>query len=537
MKPLAAAESPLARTDPRRRIIVDTRLAAALTIAAAAWLYCAQFVLPATPFIRLTWAYDEWVNLEGAMRMLAGQRIYIDFFQYTLPGTEIVYLAMFKLWGVRAWIPNAMLLVVGTIYFWIAITVSRRILSGWASVLPAVLFLPIFLAVPDATHHKLSITLILSAMAVLMPQRSRARLAIAGVLIGVATLFTQSNGFVALIFFAGFVTWEKRARLSELFADQGYLIGAYGVVVGVGLAILIGRIGLARLFNLIVVFPIKYYPADSRYNTWRTIWYQTTPTLDNPSDAMLYVLYPLVYALPFAYLVLLFRHRRSRGNEGPWNALILIATAGCSLLAGRWYSPDFGRIAEASLPALIVTVWLISTSKWQVPLLKIAGIAAIAMLIVPPAEAQFARRAALDLPSGRVVFADPDVYHTYQWLLANTRPGDEFLESGDMDDMYVLMHLHNPAPVPYLTANDYTRPEQVRETIAGLERGQVKYILWDDDLDHPVASDAGSDHLAALRDYMQKHYELVTSFDCQFSGECGVYQRTDNPDASDVESK
>lgn len=56
MNRLAVAESGpvVSRTEQRRKIVIDTRLAAGQTIAAAAWLYCTQFVLPATPFIRLT---------------------------------------------------------------------------------------------------------------------------------------------------------------------------------------------------------------------------------------------------------------------------------------------------------------------------------------------------------------------------------------------------------------------------------------------------------------------------------------------------
>lgn len=94
-----------------------------------------------------------------------------------------------------------------------------------------------------------------------------------------------------------------------------------------------------------------------------------------------------------------------------------------------------------------------------------------------------------------------------------------------MDDIYFLMHMRNPTMVPYLTANDYTRPAQVQTAIAGLEQGQVKYVLWDTDLDHPVASDAPTDHLGPLRDYLHQHYRETTRFDCQFSGECVALER------------
>ena len=59
---------------------------------------------------------DVTVYLLNAARMLEGQAIYKDFFQYTTPGTELVYFVLFRLFGPRAWIPNAMLFDLGTGY-------------------------------------------------------------------------------------------------------------------------------------------------------------------------------------------------------------------------------------------------------------------------------------------------------------------------------------------------------------------------------------------------------------------------------------
>lgn len=44
---------------------------------------------------------DVSVHLLNAARILDGETIYRDFFQFTLPGTELVYLALFKLTGPR----------------------------------------------------------------------------------------------------------------------------------------------------------------------------------------------------------------------------------------------------------------------------------------------------------------------------------------------------------------------------------------------------------------------------------------------------
>jgi hypothetical protein len=124
----------------------DWRVSLCALTAAGVWLYLALFTLSGIPVIRAAWAWDQWVNLEGAMRMLAGQRIYVDFFQYTLPGTEYFYLLFFKIWGARAWIPNAVLLMAGVACFWMSAAICRRLLSGWSVFLPGTLFLIMLLA-------------------------------------------------------------------------------------------------------------------------------------------------------------------------------------------------------------------------------------------------------------------------------------------------------------------------------------------------------------------------------------------------------
>ena len=106
--------------------------------------------------------------------MLAGRRIYVDFFQYTLPGTEYFYLLFFKIWGVRAWIPSAVLLLTGLAWFAMSAAICRRLLPGWSVFLPGTFSLILLLAMPDATHHKLSITLELAAVTVMIERRSPA---------------------------------------------------------------------------------------------------------------------------------------------------------------------------------------------------------------------------------------------------------------------------------------------------------------------------------------------------------------------------
>jgi hypothetical protein len=49
----------------------------------------------------------------NAQRLLHGQRVYLDFFQSTPPGTDLVYLGVFKVFGARIWVTNLIVLALG----------------------------------------------------------------------------------------------------------------------------------------------------------------------------------------------------------------------------------------------------------------------------------------------------------------------------------------------------------------------------------------------------------------------------------------
>jgi hypothetical protein len=135
------------------------------------------------------------IFLMEVMKMLQGQFIYRDFFEFTLPGVQTVYLALLKLLGVRAWIPNALYVLLGLTLAWIGIRISRHLMDGAWAYLPSALFLSFaFESEPDPTHHWFSSLAAMAAVAVLMEKRSHVRIAAAGALCGLSALFTQNRG-------------------------------------------------------------------------------------------------------------------------------------------------------------------------------------------------------------------------------------------------------------------------------------------------------------------------------------------------------
>src|SRR5207302_6397567 len=116
-----------------------------------ACLYLNLFVPPFTP---ICLGEDEGNWLLDAMRMLRGQVIYRDFFQFTAPGTQWVYFVLFVWLGPRTWVPNVLLILLGLGLVWLSVVISKRVMRGSAVFLPGLLFLTLaFRRAFAVTHH------------------------------------------------------------------------------------------------------------------------------------------------------------------------------------------------------------------------------------------------------------------------------------------------------------------------------------------------------------------------------------------------
>lgn len=183
---------------------------ACFLVATVVFLYFHLFVSWAIPIRR---SGDEAVFLSEALRMLEGQVIYRDFFEFMLPGTQMVYLVAFRLLGVQAWIPNLVLVWLGVGMVWVSVVIARKLWRGWPVFLPGLLFLTFaFRTRPDASHHWYSSLASLAATAVLIEKRTPARLAAAGALCGLASWFTQTRGAAAVLGLLVFLWWDERTK-------------------------------------------------------------------------------------------------------------------------------------------------------------------------------------------------------------------------------------------------------------------------------------------------------------------------------------
>jgi hypothetical protein len=431
------------------------------------------------------------------------------------------------------------LILLGLGFAALGVEISRKVMSGPRVFLPSLLFLTLAFRIwfIGSTHSWVSVLAVLAAVLVVIEKRTPARLAGAAALCGLASFFTQTRGVMAVLGLSVFLLWEhrrKREPWRALLRSQLYLLAGFLATVVAANAYFVRQAGLEKFFEDTVLFPLRYFPADSMYNTLK-VYMTDLPDLVSSGSWITYrlpalVMWSLIHALlPLVYVVFFLRYRResqARPSE-PWDRLMLLSLVGFSLFLGVAPSPSWFRLCSVSPPAMILLVEMIGSSgklaRWLTVLLWLL---ASGFAIAEPVQSQSDAWALLNAPPGRMAVLDEGLYDKFQWLLHRTQASDFFFR-GVFPDYYFPLGLRNPSTVPYLTATDYTRPAQVQDVVEALEKHRVRFVLWSVWLDVPGDYRPRGDHLKPLRIYLRSHYHVVKIFpDADYEQ---VWQRNDEP--------
>jgi hypothetical protein len=476
-------------------------------VGAFLYLYLILFVPPRTPILQ---GVDDKLFLSEATRILDGQVIYRDFFQFNFPAIDLFYALLILLFGPRIWIPNLCLLGLGMGFLAASVVISRRLVSGARVFLPGLLFLCLgFRNYLDASHHWYSSLLIMTATAILVISRDPAYLLAAGALSGLAACFSQSQG-VAVIGFAVFL-WLCRARDTDarqaVLHSEAYLLVSFFLIVGVCSAYFAFEAGLYNFVYATIWFPITYWNTFFA-NSWREyVVLQDAKALLNFQFRP--VLRGLVIALlvPWIYLAalgdLLFRDdsRPHRQRE----AVVLVVVVGLSSFLAISNSAAVWRLSTVSMPAFIVLLWLVDRKGWRRSATALLWTVVVLTMLRDVSVARTKWTTYIDLPSGRVAPFDAEL----QWLTEHTHPG-EYVFDGNWW-VYFLLQVKNPTKLMMITTGDFTRPEQVQSLLRDLEEHQVPLIILSNDLD-ATERPLPSDHIQPVRDYLRAHYRVIKNF-------------------------
>jgi hypothetical protein len=485
---------------------------AALLIGAPLYLYLNLFSIRGVPYLLGGDQIFFWVY---AQRMLFGEQTYLDFFEFTPPGTSLFYLALFKLFGPHIWVTNAAVLLPGTALCWICFSIARRLMERALALIASFLFLAfIYGRLLNATHHWFSLLAALLAVRALMPSKTPLRMAAAGVLLGVASCFTQTAGVAVLLAVLLSLAWDGFAASKpwkHALVNGAIAVAAFSLTLFVLNIPLLETVGWRQLWYYQVIYPRQYLAY------WFGAWFPGLPEPLAWHTLPRLAPYLLVYALlPVVYPAVLWYCWRNRRNAAlPSANLVLLASTGLFLLLEILPGVNFLRVYCISMPGLILLVWMMAhISRWRFCVI-VAGWVIVACAATGHTWSRHNRaQSTVTLPAGKVILS-PQKADKFLWLAQYTRP-EEFLFQPAWPESYIPLGLRNPTFVDSLIANEETRPEFVDLAMQQLDRRQVKYILWSPQLNSPnEPARSWKDNLGPLRDYLFSHYTRVHTFSDQ----------------------
>lgn len=487
-------------------------LTAAVLVGGFIILYLNLFYLPNIPIHLFG---NRSTYLFNAQRMLNGQLPYRDFFQHTLPATEVFYFLLFTMFGAHAWIPNLTLILVGLCIAWLILIISQKIIPGRTAFLPAVLFLVIaFVSQPGSAPYWFSMLMVLAALSLIIDHITALGLVGAGALCGVATCFSQSRGVSAEIGLAAFLLWaafKKILSWRDCRNAQTYLWVPFVMIVAAFNAFFALEAGIGRFLRDTLVFGFRYWSSASwnSYHVYMTDVPQFHPWFQLPGFIVwlaVYFLVPLIFILVF---VRYWDEKEDLPAE-PWERITMLWFVGLALFLGVVTAPTWVRLCTVSPPAVILFVWHFNF-EGLLQKARIGAVWAIALVIAIGLTTQrrLQWKAFVTTPVGRVAVLDQTQYDEIHFLLGQTKPGEYLFGN---DDLGYLLDLRNPAQVPFVTASNYTRPEQVSNVIDSLKRHPVEYVFWSPTLEMPQGESSSGNHLGPLYTYLRSNYHIAKIF-------------------------
>ena len=480
-------------------------------VGACLYLYVKLFTFGGIPILLGGDQIFFWMD---AKRLLLGERIYLDFFQFTPPGTDVVYLAFFKLFGPRIWIPNLIVLILGVLFGWVCFRVSVSFLKTSQAILAASLFTVfIYGTLLNATHHLFSELAVLGSVAVLMRGKSPTRIVLAGMLLGLATFFTQTRGPIAALAIAAYFTWDQlRARgpWLDYFRRLTLLFSSLILSWLILSSYFITTVGLGQMWKWQVDYVLHQKVAEG-------IGFGMPHALLGSGLSGISGDLPILFVcvmLPVVYVFTLWLCWRGRGaaDTAIDGRLVLLAFVGIATALEMTPSLTWFRLYCVAAPGVLLFVWAVGrVPKRRRLISNLLWIGLCSFALGQTWSLHRHRFVILDAPAGTVA-TNPEQAEKLSWIAQRTGPGDYFFQAG-WPGVYLPLELNNPVYAESLSPFNTTIPEIVERSIGQLESRQVRFILWAPFLNSPMPPGHPEVyHLTPLRNYMNENYRKVWTF-------------------------
>ena len=482
------------------------------------FLYFLLFKFPFYPFFMEA---DQLIFLYNADRMMHGEQMYLDFFQFTFPGGQVLYCLLFFIFGIKFWVLGFATIFMGAISFWVCLRVSKHLIDGSFAYLPAVLvaFFGLRWFGLDGSHRTFSPLLVLFAVWILLKGRGYFHLAVAGLFCALASYFTQQRGLIAVTAVILFLIvdnyalgWKWKRFLTESLA----VCSGFAITLIISCGYFIATAGFETFVWSTLIYPSTYYHFNEQNNPGVFLINLGKAFSGTGIGHTLAILPSLFYAsiVPLSIVVFLsvFWRNRLKHDWDFWRGPMLVAIVGGSLVLGTT-APSYLRFFHISALPLILLCWMFhyyavfeKRQKFLVTVVT-AGLLVIAVLQAYRIQTHW-DYIDIDSPRGKLYAVKDGQIGRYLWLKDHTVPGDYVFEVYE-PFVYFPLGLRNPSRFTQIFPTDYTRPEFVTGAVHDLTKNPPKYILWDNSYNMPDEQRIPGDHTGPLADFVQLQYAPI----------------------------
>lgn len=478
-----------------------------LLFGSAVYLYLNLFTNSGIPYLL---GGDQVFFWTYAQRLLNGECVYCDFFQFTPPGTDLVFYSLFKIFGFRIEVVNSVVLVLGVGLCWLCFRLSLFVMRRSAAIATAALFLVLlFGKMLNATHHWFSTLAVTLAITVLLKRRSPERVSAAGALLGLASFFTQTRGVAAAVGIVVFLLWEHFETEQSFrtgVKHVGVMVLSFMATWACLSAYWIGVIGLRRLLSFQITAARRVV-----IHGW------TISSLGIPLEDLTWRRFPVGGQYIFVYLLLPSIYAiciwKCWTRDFPdRERVLLLSLTGIAVMLEVAQSLNWIRVYSVAMPAIVLLVWFLQKQgAGHGHTMSFLWVCILALAIHQTTSRHHTQYVIADLPSGTVAVS-PLRAEKLIWLSQHTRPND-FLFEPAWPGSYLPLQLRNPVFIDGFDSRGITPPEYVDLSIRQLDAKAVRYVLWAPRLEAPVIQKSPVENdLAAFRAYLEEHYCRVRTF-------------------------
>ncbi|TMA36580.1 MAG: hypothetical protein E6J79_13015 [Deltaproteobacteria bacterium] len=429
---------------------------------------------------------DEGLILYNSERLLEGQVLYRDFFEFITPGAMYFFAGVFALTGpslLAARVATAMLNgLSASLLFSLARRVADDTVALAAGLVFAVVCLPVW---RQASPHWLSTCLGLATAATVLAERwsPEMRAAGAGALAGLTACVHQHHGvFLGIWLVLALAALARLAPAGDRWRSwsrqTAWAAGAGGAIVLAVLGYCAWRASVARVVYALYTFVFESYqpPKTGKVGWAGSIWLSAGDLVYTWPWLLRWL--PAALALEATSLAWRLRSERGRDETIRGCLFLLAATMAASIL----YYPDFIHVSFVAPFLLIVVARVVHGLLKRVRVeVRVAFAAMLVVALIAKGSGNLVRAWAAAPERAESPIGTLRLSATQHTLLDAVRTavgvGRPALFSYPADAwLYLAVPAENPTPYSLLIPG-YNTPQQFTEAIAAIERRHAPYLV------------------------------------------------------------